>query len=127
MSESTHFRVINQETTPEEYTNSELGLIMTEEAQVEVVAAVGMESETGETQKAADVETRMMCDVEETMAHPPNKTDSPSRRKGHTYCICELKEQSRSRSLNLPMTIIHNVFQCNVSLCCRQEKPPSWF
>lgn len=87
MSESTHFRVINQETTPEEYTNSELGLMMTEEAQVEVVGAVGMESETGETQKAADVETCMMCDVEEAMAHSPNKTDSPSRRKGHTNCL----------------------------------------
>lgn len=76
VSESTHFRVINHERSSEQ-----CGLPMTPE---ETVVTVGMElqTEAAETQGAGGAAAPMTCDVEEAMAPPPGKMDSPSKRKG---------------------------------------------
>lgn len=71
---------------------------MQEESAEETVVTVGMESEsmrmesqtvTAETQvtAAGGAAARMMSDMEETMARPPGKTDSPSKRKGNKLMI----------------------------------------
>ncbi len=98
VSESTHFRVITHETSSEQRGPcseiSALRLLMQEEGAEETVVTVGMESESmrmesqtvaAETQvtAAGGAAARMMSDMEETVARPPGKTDSPSKRKGN--------------------------------------------
>ncbi|XP_054474043.1 phosphatidate phosphatase LPIN1-like [Anoplopoma fimbria] len=75
VTESTHFRVINHETSSEQ-----CGLMTPEETGDETV---GMESESmrTESQTAGDVAARMTSDTEEAMSAHPGKTDSPSKRK----------------------------------------------
>lgn len=108
VSESTHFRVLDHETSSEECLEiSSLGLIMTRDAAEEAVVAVGMESQTEiETQRAGGA--GMMCDVEEAMSRPPGKTDSPSKRKGTVSFFGEFGLSRRKTFLHL--TTWSNVF-----------------
>ncbi|XP_049445690.1 phosphatidate phosphatase LPIN1-like isoform X2 [Epinephelus fuscoguttatus] len=84
VSESTHFRVITQETSSEQCGPcseiSALRLLMPGETREETV---GMESESMrvETQTGGGVAACTIADMEETTPRPQGKTDSPSKRK----------------------------------------------
>ncbi|XP_033503694.2 phosphatidate phosphatase LPIN1 isoform X2 [Epinephelus lanceolatus] len=84
VSESTHFRVITQETSSEQCGPcseiSALRLLMPGETREETV---GMESESMrvETQTTGGVAAHTIADMEETTPRPQGKTDSPSKRK----------------------------------------------
>ncbi|XP_068197875.1 phosphatidate phosphatase LPIN1 isoform X2 [Antennarius striatus] len=92
VSESTHFRVINQEASSEQCGPcSEISALMTaEQTAEEMVHTIRMESEsmkmkslslTTETHTAEGAAAPMMPDLEEKTSCPPGKTDSPSKRK----------------------------------------------
>ncbi|XP_068433200.1 phosphatidate phosphatase LPIN1-like isoform X2 [Clinocottus analis] len=77
VSESTHFRVIERESSSEQCGPcseiSALRLLMPEET--------GEETAGTESHAAGGVAARVTSDVEETMSPPPGKTDSPSKRQ----------------------------------------------
>lgn len=104
VSESTHFRVITQESSSQQCppcsdVSSSLRLLMQEESAQQTVLTVGMASESMsvETQTGVATETlvtsnggaaaRMVSDMEETTTYLPGKTDSPSKKKGRYFLL----------------------------------------
>lgn len=72
---------------------------------------------------------RMNVDVEETVARPPGKTDSPSERKGSITFYLSSRCVAQSTTVHIKKAEIKPFTEAGESLLschCRQEEPPSW-